>query len=326
MADQSRAITWALAHASTLRLTIERFGWIEDLMPGWTDVHCTIEAHGQTLHGWGAGATDDLALCKALAEALERAVLLSTNAQNSSGFAAHLTPQGARQNALRELVERDLFLCHFYTRTPLSAFVSQIENCMWLEKSQAWAKQNGLNIQFYHLGNAGAVCAVSGTSIQRPFGFVIGASVKDDTEQSALSALIEAARRSVRYLLRQSSSDALSLSGFLALKHPTFNDHGRLALDLDYASKVASLFAHEPPSNLSHKDLQIPEVKVNDLNWPDQSMQDCPFYFAQAVSSDSQSLFIGEPSVDKINLKRLSRFLGRTLSIRDINPLPHPFD
>lgn len=76
----------------------------------------------------GEADSVELAVTKAVAEFIERCTLIEygkvhTEVKTSNGWAAHTNENSAQENAIRELVERDAVLRHWYTRTPFN-FIS----------------------------------------------------------------------------------------------------------------------------------------------------------------------------------------------------------
>lgn len=162
MANETIAIAWLLSHSQEYQLKIETMPWIDKAFPGWTDVHCTLTIKGNELTSWGASDSPDRALLKAFAEATEREVLKQVGSPTSNGFAAHLLPSKARQNAMYELIERDLFFCHFLSKTPFTLFPEkQKKNWKWLSQIKNLVKDLDLRLRYYMLGNSGVVCAIS---------------------------------------------------------------------------------------------------------------------------------------------------------------------
>jgi len=70
--------------------------------------------------GHGCDLSEELALTKAVAEAVERWAFQSrSSALTTNGFAAHIDPLLAADNSLKELLERDAFLCHMISGAPM---------------------------------------------------------------------------------------------------------------------------------------------------------------------------------------------------------------
>lgn len=325
MANEAVAIAWLLSHSNEYQLKIETMSWIDKAFPGWTDVHCALAIKGNELSSWGASESPDIALLKAFAEATEREVLHHSGRPTSNGFAAHISPSKARRNAMYELIERDLFLCHFLTKTPFSPFPKKLKkNWKWLFQIKKLIRDLDLRIRYYMLGNSGLVCAIDGLESNNAIGFIFGASYKENLEEAAISATIESLRQA--YFIRISNNtNNLSLEQFLLIEKPNFKDHGDLAINLDYAHQIAALFSNKEKSSngYPYKELGLGDLSVIELPW---ITDDCPFYFAKADSPNAQNLFLGAPKESDVNLKRLQDFAGKPITLLDVNPLPHPFN
>lgn len=336
MANTSEAITWILAQSETIDLEVHELTWIQEILPNWSDIVCSLTVDGRKIYGWGAAQSSDTALVKAFAEALERHALYGLDVKTSNGMAAHLVRANARQGAIAEVIERDQFLCHFLTQTPFSP-ISETKHALWSwsKRLKDWSTRYQLQVGLFHLGKTGVVCAIDGRHTQTPFGYIIGAANKDELESSALSAFIEAARRAARNIEQPELMHPLAVTDFLSLERPDFHDHGRLALDLSYAEQISVLFSHPKydgsPCDGENKEIDQHLVSVQDVSSPmstqeNNILHDCPFVFAHASSLVTQSIYLGRNAEEAINLKRLSHFLGRPVQFIELNPLPHPFD
>ena len=321
MESSRSALAWVLSKSSEIDLSIQRLGWISEVMPGFTDIRCRISLKGRHYYGWGADLNEDTALLKSLSECFERYVTDEHGLTNSSGVAAHLDQNGACTNAINELIERDSFLCHFITRTPFKRLkVNELRDVDHRHIDE-WSKLLGLRLRLFQLGPSGVLCVIDGFDQPKPFGFHIGASVKMNLDSAACSAIIEAARSAIYGL---SYPDAKTLAEFESTDPCDFKHHGQLALDLSYASEIAYLFADDlvdesdaglkylNPADISTKNLQI-------------SLGDCPFAFAVASAPTFQALWVGMPTQKLISIARLRAFSSSELDVRDLNLLPHPF-
>lgn len=326
MASSQRALAWLLERSGSLELQIAQQDWIEDILEGWIDLQCTFTFEGRHLATWGASDNNDTALLKAFAEALERLAMLTSSHENSNGFAAHIDPIEARRNAALELIERDLFFCHFLTKTPLRRF-NVPSNWFWASDAADWAEQHGLSLGFYHLGSTGLFCRIDGRHHENAFGLISGLAFKPTHEASALSAFVEAGRAATVQRLLPFPTKSLSISEFWELSAPNFGHHGRLALDVGYASSLDWFFADETASDGPvGRELDASVIQTEDLDLNIEALSDCPYVFARAFSEQAQSLFTGQVRADVVNLPRLSAFAGRELTLEDLNPLPHPVD
>lgn len=322
MANAVELSAWILRNANKLNLQVERITWIADLFPELTDITTHIKVEGRHYTGWAHGLTEDIAIAKSMAENLERVVMYEQNFATSNGLAAHLEKNLAIRGATYELLERDLFLSHFYARVP---FFPSTADQTTLARMKSWFSARGVLVSLYDLGLKGQVCLVDGRNSNRPFGFVVGAAMKDNVQDSLISASIEAARRAHHSMSIRSHEviRTLALEEFQSIQAPKFHDHGGLALDVNYANQIAYLFE----SDSSRMDSRQDNFNViSHLFKPSNVLlENCPLVVARATSIDAQDIFLGSVTPEKLNFQRLSQFIGRPLRWEEINPLPHPF-
>ena len=107
-----------MANSQALNLKVEKLTWTEKWLPGYNHVHVEISLDGMMANGSGIDRVGDTAFIKAGVEAVERIICLQ-NKISSNGVAGHIDDALAKQNAKYELLERDAFLSHYLTRTPL---------------------------------------------------------------------------------------------------------------------------------------------------------------------------------------------------------------
>jgi hypothetical protein len=322
MVAQTELIFWFLKNAGLLDIKIEHLGWIRNLIPTLTDVTVQLKFGGKIWYGWGSDESEDIALTKALAEVAERLVMQERGFLTSNGIAAHISAQDASIAAVNELRERDLFLCHFYSNTSFAE--AKLTDDFGLTGVREWFKNYGVSFHLYHLGPNGFLAVLDGREAMYPFGYVMGAALKVGSVASARSAAIEAARSGYWLLEDPGRILPLSMKQFLNLERPKFKDHGRLALNPDYAKKISHLFGN--PSAMMAQSNEDIEFNLEQFRLQAPEFNDCPLYFARASSDKLQNLFLGQPTDMNLNLKRLSSFRGQTLNWQDLLLLPHPLD
>lgn len=98
-------IQWASANRKRIGLQGKEFEWARRHGVGLFDFSVSISAQGKSAAGRGSDTDETLALEKAVSEAVERCVCRPLG-MPSAGVAAHRTPELARENAGREIVER----------------------------------------------------------------------------------------------------------------------------------------------------------------------------------------------------------------------------
>lgn len=323
MAHAQSLIQWLLLNAGTLKLQIDYLNWVDDAFPGFTDIRVQITIGGLTHTGFGSAASQDLALTKAAAEALERAVLRDNKFSTSNGLAAHMSANLAMASAINELLERDSILCHFYGNQPYKRLPMDAVRSPFFNSLRSWYELRDISFSLFELGAKGALFVVDGRHRSTDaFGFILGGGHKSTREESVESAAFEATRQ-LAHLLERASMPAKSLNEFLEIPAPSFRDHGDLALDLDYARRIEYLFDGVPRSKF--KQLNESHVRAELVTSNSPELEGCPLFFARAVSAEAQDMFLGAPNPRRINLARIGDFLGAEISYAQVCPLPHPF-
>ena len=322
MANAKELMAWFLKNAHPLQAKVEKLNWIQEFSPDLTDVAVEIVINDIKWTGWGIGQTQELACVKALAEALERAMMQENKIENSNGMAAHLSYELAQKNAIQELIERDLFLCHFYTHSPLNRAPDNLVTKVGLSSYREWLNAHQIDLSLYWLTDSGVVCCVDGRRAHSPFGYIIGAALKDDLYTSVKSAIFETARASFNFIKNKKMTSSLTIEEFAKLPSKNFADHGRLALDISYANTISWLFDSNTKILNNRKLLKI---RTETLLSSNPILRSCPLHFVRASSIEMQSLFIGEPKEEKMNFQALRQFTNLDLTWNSLVKLAHPF-
>lgn len=318
MDDQSRLISWLLSHADQLRLKVQRLTWCRDVLPDFNDVLVEIEIDGRRFPGFGADQSEDHALVKAAAEALERYACRITSVPTSNGVAAHTDFVQAAKNAASELVERDQLLCRFHSGIGFPA-----EECRDLPESLVcWYQEHGIVSSVFRNGQGGYIFMADGRRSRRPFGFVIGLGNRGTRVASISHAAIEATRQVVQVVASSAPIAGLTLAGFAQLREVDFPDHGRLALDLSYANQIEFLFK---PGNTDMKTEPLTDINVMPVEVGHPLLKDCPIQVAHASSPKAQGLYLGMPTKENLNIIRLAKF-GPVDLRNKMMSLPHPLN
>lgn len=163
--------------------------------------------NGKDILVTGEADNKELAITKAVAEFIERCVLIEASInqpwiKTSNGWAAHTSEFEAQKNAVRELVERDAVLRHWYTRTPfrvlsLNSLPEHIQN--WTESELSRSEFPELRILISHLGYGPSASAV----LMNKDGYgVTGHCFKESILESVEGAIEESCRMAQHYLLK----------------------------------------------------------------------------------------------------------------------------
>lgn len=186
--------------------------------------------NGKDILVTGEADTKDLAITKSVAEFIERCVLIEFSVnqpeiKTSNGWAAHTIEIEAQENAIRELVERDAVLRHWYTRA--SFYVLNLNSLP--EHIQQWAKSELSNSEFpelkilvSHLGYGPSVSAI----LMNKNGYgVAGHCSKESLIEAIEGAIEESCRMAQHYLLKTYLCDTEKLKAGETTKVAT-GSHG----------------------------------------------------------------------------------------------------
>lgn len=186
--------------------------------------------NGKDILVTGEADTQDLAITKAVAEFIERCVLIESSEnqpeiKTSNGWAAHTDAESAQENAIRELVERDAVLRHWYTRTPfdvisLKSLPAYIQH--WAKSELSRSEFPELKILVSHLGHGPSVSAI----LMNKDGYgVTGHCSKESLIDAIEGAIEESCRMAQHYLLKTYLCDTEKLKAGETTKVAT-GSHG----------------------------------------------------------------------------------------------------
>lgn len=316
---------WILANAENLSLQVEDLQWVQKPFTGLHDIHASILIGNKRYEGRGSADSKDLAIIKAVAEAIERAVCLQS-LPTTNGVAAHIDLEQAKKNAQNELLERDLFLSHFLTQT---AFDVSTE---WTAQLSLDLREDigraGDSIQIFRMRRnshgQGFVCLIRGGM---RWGGIMGLSFGQGDEHSLV---MKAALEACRYYWHRRSHRMLtenhSLESFLSLSDWKYADNGRLGLNVDYFSKISHLFPEstECESGRDFVDYRSADFSFRELPVDLPELRGGPMKIVHCSADHIQPLLPGPFGQNEISQPGLLRFTnGREFVLEN---LPHPID
>lgn len=314
-------LAWAFAHRREIGLRVEEITLTSQWLSEFSDYKVILEFDG--LHeGRGTTRSAYKALEIAFTEAFEQRIVRKSGLCSGNGVAAHPCLQKARELARKELIERDLFLCHYLTQVPLTPLLVQVPfqkrldaACVFL---RVFKTRSVMDIEV-------VVSIADGSRAKpAPFGAIIGLGADEDVGQAAQKACIECLRN-VIFLLGRDRHPELSAAELKRLPKPKAKDqlHWSFcpASTAGISSIVDSSFA---PSFTAGKEKLPGSYEYHLLHSRDEKGSTPPLFVVQCVNPMLQNLFFGYSTQDKLNMQRLSRFCGRTVEMKDINLHPHP--
>lgn len=302
---------------------IQKLLWVNDVFPGNFDTAVTLHYQNQKWNGFGFATSADLSLVKAITELIERTVMVDYKLRTSNGLAGHDNLEGATRSAVSELIERDLFLCHFYSGIPFGKNQkTALVDCK-LDAAVEWMNEHGISSSVHRLGQTGACIALRGITAVKKFGVIVASSYKPTFEDSVQTCAAEALRIAHSLTCMAEKIETIKLSDFLLITKHDFSMHQKLALDLEYAARIKFLFEGEGEINYSPP--PISKIEVTELKPSADFFPGCPLVFAKATSKNIQQLFTGPPQPGDINLARIFDFAESLGHVATLTSLPHPF-
>ena len=140
------------------------------------DISHVIVAEAE-ISGMGTDANPSVSTAKAISEFAERYILKSFGEQmgisTSNGLAAHMDLRVAEESALTELVERDVFLLSWLTKTPSLEITEDVKG--WYLNQTSKFSDNKLNIRI-------GLCGISNKRV-----VLVGIVQKQDTGRIIVS-------------------------------------------------------------------------------------------------------------------------------------------
>ena len=309
--------------SSQIKFKVTRFNWISEFLPYYTDLNFEFIFKDQKYNGRGTAQSEELALIKAAAEAIERCVCAQYKI-HTNGVAFHFDIDAAKLNARNELIERDLALCHYLTQTPFQHLKDEIPH--FLNGAIQKFSNTHVNISLFKMKTVGnlkpVICLAEGNNAPVPFGLIIGLGCKESLHSAIESAFLECAKNVV-YILHSNQVDTLSECDFESIKAIPNNHflyalnpmtHLALAPLLEDSKKNKTIFVEA-----INNDFQFEILKSDFLNLG------INFYIVRAQNPSLQNIFYGKTKNEYVNLDRLSLFSGKQLSFNELYRAPHIF-
>lgn len=257
------------------------------------------------------------------------------NISSSNGCAIHFQIIEAIKNAILELIERDAFLCHWYTKTP--AYIVDIDNPNMprpVKLMNKFLTETGWDLYCYKLnaivpGTHIAIMFCIHRDVTRKVRSFLGIGCDLNLKSAILKAYVEIAK----FFTKMHNVNNLDeILNFLP-KAPEKHAAGRLAIyqysdrikEFDFFKKSASMTTSEwSQSNLKTKNFlkkafrSLPMLQLKSLEIPtslknivysvkafDPTLQDCDF-----------------ESSPKFNYERLKNFSGSDKIYNVLHPIP----
>lgn len=324
MANCKEIGSWLIANSKHLNLKVAKASWVKDWIPNHKHVRVEVNINGVTGIGTGIDISEDLALVKAGSEAIER-VFCIQNGKHSTGIAAHVETAQAKENAMLELMERDVFLSHYLTREPF-IIENEIQNST-IEYEQISKKLQSLGVDFDILkmktekSYYGYVCFASPSSESTPFSSIIGLGFSKDKNIAIEKSIIECLLNTIFYLHNKNTVQSLSSFDFNSKLNHGPTEHRELFLGSSYQGEIKKLISTTTNKQV-FDDSQF-HFEFQRLLSDSEILLDSPFKVYQATSTNVQNIFYGPTNLSLLNINRLEQFKNEKLNMEDLNMLPH---
>ena len=336
MAHKAKLISWLYVNRQRLNVAVYTGRWVVKWLPKFHDLSVEIKLDGETYIGRGMDKDEDLAIVKGGVEAIERAVVLSHTkntgaAKHIGGFALHSEEAIAKQNALYKLMERDQFLCHFLTKTPLIDLkLSDLNLSEWkkvhFEYIQKKLAKKGVEIILKRtlFSRPKTVICLARSVFPTPSGFrgIIGLGASDSLAESTSKAIIECLTNVV---YRMEYSHWEDFNTFKTKPSYEPEDHSLLYFGNSPECELDWIFCKsaKEPKSIEEENWED-KVTFEKLDIPFDILRDAPIHIFKASSQETQNMFYGPTKKEHLTWNRLEKFKGKKLSEKDINWAPHP--
>ncbi len=305
----SKRLNHILSNAELLGLKVQKLSWGEEYLGGLFDFRIKTSLFGEETIGIGIDQNEEIAFLKAFSESIERAYCKKLNIR-SHGVSAHWSKESAKENSLGELIERDMFLCHFLT----GKGAKRIENNEIQEVNTALSSK-GCRLKVFQLSTLNNYNIFVSVGENGALGNIIGLGASVDSETALKKSMIECLFRLVAEAGRNSSD--LSKDVESPLEHYLYHlENPRLANSMllknsSFSSQVTNKSA----------DIDIEWEELGNLNEIVPGLELCVL---RGQTKSLQDMYYGNTSEQKVNFSRLKDFFGELLTFDDLETMVHP--
>lgn len=311
--ENSKIIDWILRNKDTFNLKVTRVTGLNHILNEYYDYVVEIKMSGRSFSGRGTDKTEDVAFLKAFSESIERYFTHKNNFLTTNGIAVHYDKDECILNAKMELIERDIFLCHFLLGGKLIKFENKqtklFQERLWLQN---------INVDFYKISDDKkykcVLVFVSNSKQSICDKIIFGVSCKNNLDSAIEQATVEALRDFINI---NENKEGLSVEHFNCLDTWSLKDHQRIGLNSEYARKYFETRVNVLDLRVEY----VQEIVLEKLE-SDEFPQGFPFVCLRATCRTAQDLWIGKTTIEKINKERLNQ-ISKTLNFIKI---PHFFN
>lgn len=305
----NKRISHILANAESLKLKVKKLSWGNDYLGGLYDFRVKTNLFGEDAWGVGIDIDEETAFLKAFSESVERAYC-KKNKIRSSGVSVHWTLEDAKRNSLNELIERDVFLCHYLT----GEGAKRIENSLVQEVNGVLSKRS-CRVKVYQLSSVNDHSVFLTIGENGAMGNIIGLGAAVDSETALQKSVTECLFRLVAESGNTESEQVEVASN--PLDHYNFHlsrsvlKDSKLILNSSFSKKVNSL----------NFNIDIDWNIVGNLC---ELLPSLDLYVVKGDAPSLQNMFYGEISENNVNFPRLREFFGKFVEFKDLETILHP--
>ncbi|MBC7420081.1 MAG: YcaO-like family protein [Bdellovibrio sp.] len=239
--------------------------YIKSLNNKWFDFSAEILLNGQKYEGRGIDDSSEIAITKAIYEAIERTLLEENDIDNSNGVAISNSIEFSKESAKNELIERHLFLRHWINLIGYN-YLSN-EDTKFFEKIFYTYFPSTINVNFFETESIQSqkcvLCIATGEKHSQQFGAVIGLSAKPNQTYAIKHSFFEMLSTTSHDFNLNTFSENITLDQFKNIKDITFNDHGKLAKNFPYYKNFSFLFNKNNNTNSFACSEQLNNIEFN---------------------------------------------------------------
>lgn len=302
MEIENSLIDWIESKRGDLKLEATPLGWINEWIPGGSDINLKIEVEGKEFVGRGTSGSQQLSFVKAFAEAYERVVAYSNNLRSSNGVAAHTEIEKAQLSAMREMIERDRYFNHHYLELPSKVIPNDHSELQGAQTLFSKIESLNLNIEYRELEPflqfRTVFVRLTGHNYKISFGSYIGLCSHLDFGSAVRHATYEAVRKAAFFIYNE-GAPTMSLEEFLSTEVPHINDHGLLGRDLNYSQSLNYPVTDEFTERFT-EEFPLESFEFFQLNPQNQILLDCPLKVVVCRNDNLTQLVIREENLETL--------------------------
>ena len=305
----NKRINHILANAKSLGLKVKKLSWGKYYLGGLYDFRIKTNLFGEDVWGVGIDTDEETAFLKAFSESIERAYCIE-NEIRSNGVSVHWTVEDAKRNSLSELIERDVFLCHYLT----GEAAKRVENSLVQEVNGTLSKRS-CRVKVYQLSCVNQHCVFLTVGENGATGNIIGLGAAVDSKTALQKSVVECLFRLVAESENKEFPSVESVENpadhyNFHLSKPTLKD-SKLILNSSFSKKVNTL----------NFNIDFDWNIIGNLN---EMLPGLELYVVKGNAPSLQTMFYGEVSEDKVNISRLREFFGKYVDLKDLETILHP--